>query len=191
MGGAIGVVAGRRLPDLAGFISVEGNLIADDCGLVSRGVAEQSADDFKERGFSDFVRWLEHSPDRSHQEWVKWYRQCDPRGLHGLASSLVHWCDHGDLAAILGSLGPSAYVHGSQSEIAHLRDVLGHAMYPVDGAGHFRRGHPWLSARRQLAAEPASRSPGGRHDSGDGVAHRPVTETIIPVLVVIVSEVAQ
>ncbi len=105
MGGAIGVVAGRRLPDLAGFISVEGNLIADDCGLVSRGVAEQSADDFKERGFSDFVRWLEHSPDRSHQEWVKWYRQCDPRGLHGLASSLVHWCDHGDLAAILGSLG--------------------------------------------------------------------------------------
>ncbi|MBL7258518.1 alpha/beta fold hydrolase [Paractinoplanes lichenicola] len=137
MGGAIGVVAARKLPDLAGFISVEGNLVADDCGLVSRGVAQQSANDFKERGFSEFVQWLERSPERSHREWVKWYRRCDPRGLHGLAKSLVDWCDHRDLAGILGTLGPSAYVHGSHSDVAHLKEILGDSMYQVDGAGHF------------------------------------------------------
>ncbi|MCO8278056.1 alpha/beta hydrolase [Actinoplanes sp. TRM 88003] len=137
MGGAIGAIAAQKLPDLAGFISVEGNLVAADCGLVSRGVAEQSADDFKERGFSDFVQWLEHSPDSSHQQWVQWYRQCDPRGLHGLARSLVDWCDHRNLPRILSSLGPSAYVHGSRSEVAHLKSILRDSMYQIDGAGHF------------------------------------------------------
>jgi len=138
MGGAIGLVAAQDLPRFGGFISVEGNLVAGDCGLVSRGIAVQRPEEFEHEGFDKFVDRLERSTEPSHSEWAKWYRRCNRQGLHGLASSLVDWCDSDKLIGILQSLGRSAYVHGEQSDVRHLLDRLGSVpVHSVAGSGHF------------------------------------------------------
>lgn len=138
MGGAIGLVVAQNLPDLAGFVSVEGNLVADDCGLVSRGLAEQTADAFVQDGFAAFVGLLEASAEPSHVSWAQWYKNCNPRGLHGLARSLVEWCDNDKLLGIFSSLMPRSYVHGETSRVDHMRDRLGATpVYSVARSDHF------------------------------------------------------
>lgn len=40
MGGAVGVLASQDGPDQASLVSVEGNLVREDCALISRRAAE-------------------------------------------------------------------------------------------------------------------------------------------------------
>jgi pimeloyl-ACP methyl ester carboxylesterase len=138
MSGAIGLVAAQDLPGLASYISVEGNLVAEDCGLVSRGIAEQDVNEFVRTGFASFVEFLESSTEHSHTQWAQWYKRCRPRGLHSLASSLVEWCDNDKLISILFSLGTGTYIHGGDSEVGHLVDRLGTVpRHAITGSGHF------------------------------------------------------
>lgn len=138
MGGAVGLAVAQDLPGLVSFISVEGNLVAADCGLVSRGIAEQSADEFVNDGFRAFVTMLEGSAERSHVEWANWFKKSCPRGLHTLAQSLVEWCDNDKLVGILVSLEEKAYVHGEWSLVHHVTERLGRiAVHSVTNSGHF------------------------------------------------------
>jgi pimeloyl-ACP methyl ester carboxylesterase len=142
MGGAVGLVASQDTADTIGcFVSVEGNLVTEDCGLVSRGAAAQSRDEFVESGYPGFRSRLAAAPEPDLRAWAGWYGQADPVALHQAARSLVEWSDSGKLLSLFTSLPFPAYVHGGDSaDLGHLLPSLhglGVPVLPVPGARHF------------------------------------------------------
>jgi pimeloyl-ACP methyl ester carboxylesterase len=139
LGGAVGLVACAGLGNLAHFVNVEGNLVAQDCGLVSRNLAEQPALLFRERGFAEFLRQLRGSTQPDLRIWATWYALCDPTAVHQVAGSLVEWSDAGKLLEIFRALPRKSYVYGDEGNrlehlLPSLRSIPQHA---IVGAGHF------------------------------------------------------
>lgn len=56
MGGAVGLIATQERSDVAMFVNVEGNLVALDCGIVSRSTASQSFGSFSAMATRIFSR---------------------------------------------------------------------------------------------------------------------------------------
>ena len=138
MGGAVGVVAAQDLANVVAFVSVEGNLVGEDCGLVSRGIAHQSAEQFVRAGFPAYVESLAASTDASLVRWAQWYARCRPYGIHQLARSLVEWCDSDKLIEMFSRIRPRAYVRGEHSDVDHLAGRLrGTPVHTVASSGHF------------------------------------------------------
>lgn len=138
MGGAIGLLAAPEL-DLGAFISIEGNLVGGDCGMISRRIAEQPQDEFTDRGFATFVAPLRSSNRPDERAWGDWAAACDPAALHAAARSLVAWCDGGDLASIYRTLTAARYVYGERNGLPdHLEPVVDpDTAFAVADAGHF------------------------------------------------------
>ncbi|HEY8474375.1 MAG TPA: alpha/beta hydrolase [Natronosporangium sp.] len=137
MGGAVGLVAGQELRTSA-FISVEGNLVGQDCGIVSRRAAEQPRHEYVHTGYHRFVAGLISSPRRDLRTWAGWYGQADPVALHRSAESLVEWSDSGKLLSLFASQTRPAYLHGGDSQLDYLLPSLrGVPVYTIPGAGHF------------------------------------------------------
>ena len=119
MGGAVGLVA-SQLVSVDGFLNVEGNLVAADCGLVTRQTAAQARVEFITTGYDRFLAELEGSDQPALRQWARWYKQAEPATLHRLAGSLL------------------ACFYGCDSDVSHLFPGLdGMATYPVADAGHF------------------------------------------------------
>ncbi|MBT8226818.1 MAG: alpha/beta hydrolase [Dactylosporangium sp.] len=138
LGGAVGLLVAAGRTDLASFVSIEGNLVPDDCDLASRHTAGQSRDAFVGTGFASFVEDLRRSPRVDHRAWAAWYARCDPAAVHAAARSLVDWSDGGTLCEMFLALPTRSYVHGSASDIAHLAPVLaGQEVRSIPGSGHF------------------------------------------------------
>lgn len=140
MGGAVGVVAAADLPRLAGFVNIEGNLVGQDCGLVSRGAAERPRREFVTREFPRFLADLQASRQPALRTWARWYAQTDPVAFHQVASSLVEWSDSGKLRSLFRSLpGTTAYLHGGDSgDLSYLLSTLdGIPVHAIPGSGHF------------------------------------------------------
>lgn len=139
MGCAVGLVATQDLPraTVGAFISVEGNLVSQDCGLVSRRVAGQPRDEV----VADHRRFrsdLAASPRTDLQAWGDWYAQADPVALHRMAGSLVEWSDSGKLLGLFRSQPCPAYIHGSESDLDYLLPSLhGIPIFEIPGSGHF------------------------------------------------------
>lgn len=146
MGGAVGLVATQSGLDVSSFISVEGNLVADDCGLVSRGFADQPLKVFVEHGLPDLVRRLASSPRCDLRTWAHWYSFADPVAVHQIASSLVGWSDSGKLLELFKALRSSAYVYGKDNrDLSYVLSCLdGLPVRPIDQSGHFPMiDNPW------------------------------------------------
>lgn len=138
MGGAVGLLAAPRLPALAGFVSIEGNLVGRDCGLVSRGAAGWPLAEFVDREFPRFRATLQASPEPALRAWAEWYRQADPVAFHQVARSLVGWSDSGVLRSRFTSLGcPAGYLHGTGSGDPPRPALDGTAVAAIPGSGHF------------------------------------------------------
>lgn len=138
MGGAVGLIVTQERKDLRTFISVEGNLVAQDCGIVSRNTANQSLRNFKRKGFKGFLERLQTSQDADDKAWAKWYAKSDPSALHESASSLVEWSDSGKLLDLFRSLRDKAYVYGEDESKSYLLpELTGLTSCAVPRAGHF------------------------------------------------------
>ena len=138
MGGGVGVIAAQELTNLAGLVNVEGNLIGRDCGLVSRRIADEAPADFEVQGFGRFADELQLSPRADLRTWGRWYTNCDPSGLHGIARSLVEWSDSDKLLDMFLRIPCRAYVHGSDSQLGYLfPKLLATPTYSVSKASHF------------------------------------------------------
>lgn len=139
MGGAVGLIAAAEMSTVGHFVSVEGNLVAEDCGLVSRGTADQTAGEFTSTGYEAFCRDLRASTRRDLRSWESWYANADPRAVHQCARSLVEWCDSGKLLELFqGMSQPTAYVHGDEEDKSHLVSRLRNCrVRRITGAGHF------------------------------------------------------
>jgi pimeloyl-ACP methyl ester carboxylesterase len=141
MGGAVGLIASPDLAgrvDLAGFVSIEGNLLDQDCGLVSRRAAGLPRDRFVRQEYPRFAAALAAAPEPALRAWAGWYAQADPVALHQAAASLVEWSDSGRLLDLFRSLPGAAYLHGGDSDVDHLLPRLdGLPVHQIPGSGHF------------------------------------------------------
>jgi pimeloyl-ACP methyl ester carboxylesterase len=125
MGGAVAILAAELAPDrVAGLVSIEGNLIAEDCGLVSRRLAE--------------------APDAAACDALKHdlvagaARSKNPAALLAWSRDLVAVSDTGRLLQSFRQAPcPTLYLHGD--------GYLGHVLLPrlppvpvvhIPGAGH-------------------------------------------------------
>jgi pimeloyl-ACP methyl ester carboxylesterase len=125
MGGAIGLIATQEMTGLDGFVSIEGNLVGEDCGLVSRQTANLPREEFVRHGYSSFLRRIRSSQDDDLQQWAKWYATCAPSAIHDSSRSLVEWSDSGKLLDLFRSLGSSSYVYGDHGDrFGHLLPLL-------------------------------------------------------------------
>jgi pimeloyl-ACP methyl ester carboxylesterase len=138
MGGAIGLFVAQSMPGSPSFVSVEGNLIADDCGIVSRETAAQRQDEFVTSGYHSFLDSLQASPKHDLQAWARCYKQADSAGLHAIATSLVEWSDSGYLMKFFNGLSRRHYFHGEWSELGYLLPALdGTPIHLIPESGHF------------------------------------------------------
>lgn len=139
MGGAVGLIATQSLKLPTGFVSIEGNLLAGDCGLVSRQIAAQSLDEFITRGHTDFLSALRGSASCDSRAWARWYGMAAPAAIHGSARSLVKWSESGKLLQFFNAIGHRAYCYGTEGDrISHLLPCLDRTdTYPIAGSGHF------------------------------------------------------
>nr|WP_042195075.1 alpha/beta hydrolase [Kibdelosporangium sp. MJ126-NF4]CEL21633.1 probable hydrolase [Kibdelosporangium sp. MJ126-NF4]CTQ92414.1 probable hydrolase [Kibdelosporangium sp. MJ126-NF4] len=139
MGGAVGLLAAARLTNLAGFVNVEGNLVADDCGLVSRKTARTGFDTFTSRGFHRFAEKLRTSPRKDVRAWAQWYPLCDPVAIHRMSGSLVEWSDGGSMLEMFLAMPNVSYVYGGDAaRVGYVLPLLADVpTYAIPDAGHF------------------------------------------------------
>jgi pimeloyl-ACP methyl ester carboxylesterase len=140
MGGALAILILQKIPDLvSAVISIEGNLIGEDCGLISRKIAAAKTTDDILKLRHDLVEFGRKSPNSGLQRWAEDIAEIAPQTLKDYASSLVMHSDRGDLIKTFTAFPKSkAYIHGD----AYTDHVLLHKLgtipsYHVAGADHF------------------------------------------------------
>ena len=112
MGGAVAVIAADDDSRVDALVSIDGNLVAEDCGIVSRKIAEQDSDGFAGSGFGEFVKDLRDSDRLDFRTWAQWCEGADPAVFHETAKSLVQWSDSGKLLARFNAFKDKAYLYG-------------------------------------------------------------------------------
>ena len=140
MGGAVGLLLARAatLP-LASFVNVEGNLVAEDCDLLSRRTAEMDLALFRDEKFARLKARARAAADPGLRAWAGWVEACPAEAFHASARSLVAWSDGGALLEAFRALAvPKAYVHGECSaNPAVLAKLEGIERIPIADCGHF------------------------------------------------------
>jgi pimeloyl-ACP methyl ester carboxylesterase len=138
MGGAVSLIASQERKDIFGIVDADGNLVAEDCGIVSRATASQSRSLFRERGFSEFLKGLQSSADSSEVTWARWYANADPVALHESARSLVEWSDSGKLLDLFNAQDNAVYVYGELDSKEYLLPELKNSFVrTIANSGHF------------------------------------------------------
>jgi pimeloyl-ACP methyl ester carboxylesterase len=140
MGGAAGLLLAKQAPvPLASFVSLEGNLVAEDCGMLSRRTAEMDLELFTDAKFARLKARAREADDPALRDWAGWVAACPAEAFHASARSLVEWSDGGQLLDIFRALTVSkAYVYGEESAnpdvLAHLEAIR---QVPIADCGHF------------------------------------------------------
>jgi pimeloyl-ACP methyl ester carboxylesterase len=138
VGGAIAVLLAEQLQDkLMSLVSVEGNLIAEDCGLVTRETAGVSFEKYEKTLLAARRKRL-ISQDRDTEA----HDQMLPLAFYKTAVSTVKWSDSGSLIKSFQELpGRKLYIYGDQNHhypvIKKLENV---PVISISGSGH----HPML-----------------------------------------------
>jgi pimeloyl-ACP methyl ester carboxylesterase len=139
MGGAVGLLLAEDGVALASFVNIEGNLTADDCGLLSRRAAATPEAAFVADNFAKIVARARDAQEGDARLWGSWMAACDARAFHRSAASLVAWSDSGRLLEIFKDLKvPKAYLYGERSANPPVLAALGDIPRTmIEGAGHF------------------------------------------------------
>jgi pimeloyl-ACP methyl ester carboxylesterase len=133
MGGAVGLLMADKVSGrLSSFVNIEGNLIAEDCGLVSRKTAEVSFEQFRDNMF-DRIR------SKGPKPWRELSAKSDALGFYRSSVSLVEWSDNGRLLEIFQSLeAEKAYIYGDENASMEILGRLGPiGKISISGSGHF------------------------------------------------------
>jgi pimeloyl-ACP methyl ester carboxylesterase len=138
MGGAVSLIASQTRHDVYGIVDADGNLVAQDCGIASREIADQTLDRFLNYGYREFLNYLRKSDEQADFKWAAWYAKADPIAIHELARSLVEWSDSGKLLDLLKSQKRAVYLHGDQDSKDYLLPELADVeIRAIAHSGHF------------------------------------------------------
>lgn len=132
MGGAVGLLFSPRLFDrVQSFANLEGNLISEDCGLLSRGIASVQFEEYRSQGFEEHKQQFADNP-------VLRFDQSTPQAVYYSAQSLVKWSDSGELLKRFIQLSCKAcYLFGEENHsmsVLQKLDTIPTSM--IHGSGH-------------------------------------------------------
>ncbi len=135
MGGAVGLLLPSPvLNTISTFADLEGNLVGEDCGLISRKTAAIPFEAFKQNMLPELVRF-----SGSLGANTFYIASAMPLALHQSAASLVEWSDSGELLARFKRLDcEKAYLYGEKSaglKVLPLIDT--DERIEISGSGHF------------------------------------------------------
>jgi pimeloyl-ACP methyl ester carboxylesterase len=153
MGGAVALLLPEGEYGISSLVSIDGNLIAEDCGLVSRGIAEQSLEHFVGQGYSDFNTALHDSDEPDARAWAQWAANVEPDAMHAAAQSLVEWSESGKLLEQFNSIKKRAFLYGERDDKRYLLPrIEDAAIASVPDAAHFMMVDNPVAFYRILAA---------------------------------------
>lgn len=143
MGGAVGLFMAEKISDkLVSFMNVEGNLIDEDCGLLSRKTINVSYEKFRDKLFPQIKFFAKKANDVGSQLWYEWSEKADELGFYKSSVSLVEWTDSGELLNKFNELNcKKVYFHGEKSAVKKLLLKLQSfedlKIIPISNSGHF------------------------------------------------------
>lgn len=140
MGSAVALRAYPQIKDKTrGIVLIEGNLIAEDCGWISRKIAGEEDNAALLSIIADLRHTLSASPYTGWHLWAEDVQGVAPAVLQDYSRSLVRDSDSGDLLPrFLQAPCPTLFVYGTeylgQPVLTRLpRDKCAY----IEGAGHF------------------------------------------------------
>jgi pimeloyl-ACP methyl ester carboxylesterase len=132
MGGAIALMFNKNLYSrILSFTNIEGNLISEDCGILSRGIISVSYDEYKNNLYEkQMVEFKYH--DQLH------FQETTPLAVYKSASSLVKWSASGTLLDKFRNLKcRKSYFYGEENKnMPILRKLDFVKKYMIHNAGH-------------------------------------------------------
>lgn len=135
MGGAIGLLlSDNMLKSAISFANIEGNLISEDCDLVSRKTINQPYKEFEAK----YIKRCESPSDKDKKKYFD-LNQTSPIAFYKSCESLVEWSDSGILIQKFKSLNcKKAYFYGDKnSDMKILAELDGIEKIKIDNSGHF------------------------------------------------------
>lgn len=139
MGSAVALPLSKLLGNrVKSIINIEGNLISEDCGLLSRRIAKEN-----EQTLSEIMGTLRNdlisSRYRGHREWCEDIRNVSPGTLKSYSEELVRRSDSNDLLdCFLNFSGGKLYLYGDEYTkhpvLKKLKDI--DSIY-IENSGHF------------------------------------------------------
>ena len=121
------------------YISVEGNLVASDCGLVSRRAAAVDEATFVAEKWPRLLDRIGASDDPMLRQWGAWMQRVDPTAFYRCSVSLCDWSDSSRLLAVYRALTCSrTYMCGALSKVPETLAALGgERVIEIPDCGHF------------------------------------------------------
>lgn len=135
MGAAVGLLLPPKLLlATAAFINLEGNLISEDCSLISRKIAAVSLSEFESELLPQFKNILQ--PDDRKNFFLE---TASPLGFYKSSRSLIRWSDSGELLNRFNRLRcPRAYIYGDKNkDLPVLNRLKQVEKIKISNSGHF------------------------------------------------------
>lgn len=140
MGSATALGIANKIPKrLKAVIIIEGNLIAEDCGYLSRQIAQENNKKALLNLKANLVREMSVSRYEGWRDWAKDIMNVMPETLRLYSQSLVKKSDSGELLDIFKNLDcKKLYIYGDEY-IKHpvIDKLAGIKVSYIEGAGHF------------------------------------------------------
>lgn len=139
MGNAIGLLLTRKLPNIKSYTNIEGNLIAEDAGLLSRKTASVSFEEFDKSFFNELRDIIGGLDEVGAKIWVEQTKKASPLAFYKSAISLRDWSDNGELIKTFEALTcKKAYLYGSENATMPIVGRLDENLkVEIPNSGHF------------------------------------------------------
>ncbi len=140
MGGAIGILLSEKILDkLISFTNIEGNLISEDCGLLSKKTINVNFKEFNKKIFDQFKAKIAKLDDNGLHLLSEWIKSSDPFGFYHSAKSLVKLSDSGELLRKFTELKSNKiYVYGNKNSTMKILGKLKNIeKISISKSGHF------------------------------------------------------
>ena len=132
MGNAVALLLDKDiLSRMESFANLEGNLIGEDCGLLSRGIIEYSYDEYQKSGFKKYQKeFTGHAQLR--------FDQTTAAAVYKSAQSLIKWSDSNELLNRYKNLvSKKCYFWGEENySMPVLRALEGLDKIMIPNSGH-------------------------------------------------------
>lgn len=135
MGGAVGLLLPETLLEkTVSFANIEGNLIAEDCGLVSRKTVSVPFGEFEKVYFPYFMKQF-----RNEKRYHIHLEKTSANAFYKSSESLVEWSDSNELLKRFHSLdAKKTYFFGEKNADLKALEMLDRIeSVPIQHSGHF------------------------------------------------------
>ncbi len=132
MGGAIALLFSADIfSRIESFTNIEGNLVGEDCGILSRGIISVPYDEYRDSLFNKHLAEFQDHPQLHFNETT-------PFAVYYSAASLVEWSDDGKLIDKFKNLDcKKCYFYGEENKNMPVLERLDFVKkYLVHNSGH-------------------------------------------------------